>query len=242
MLAIYGPRFSGTNEVSKRNWRTARIRRLRGRPLPVTWRETRREGISQSLPPETVVGEEVGDRLRRHPRSHTVGKPMQQVGRLCASQASGSAAEVPSASRQPVATVGPRFSLLLCESPATHSWLRPPAPPSGRHGWRGHSGLPRNLCTLCQLILCAWAAPQCQATGPSRPRGLADRPARQSWVRGLSGGRAQRRVDRRKLCTQRAPDSVASLPVSSPALSLSRQYSACSPPTVIRRQFSQTSL
>jgi hypothetical protein len=129
MLAIYGPRFSGTNEVSKRNWRTARIRRLRGRPLPVTWRETRREGISQSLPPETVVGEEVGDRLRRHPRSHTVGKPMQQVGRLCASQASGSAAEVPSASRQPVATVGASVFPFAMRIARYALMAAPPSPP-----------------------------------------------------------------------------------------------------------------
>jgi hypothetical protein len=62
MLTTYGPRFSGTHEGSKRNWRTARIRRLRGRALPVTWREMRREATPHSLAPEPIVGQEVGAR------------------------------------------------------------------------------------------------------------------------------------------------------------------------------------
>jgi hypothetical protein len=46
----------------------------------------------------------------------------------------------------------------------------PQRPPSGRHGWIGHSSLSRNRRSLWRPIRTAWALLLCPATGPPRPR------------------------------------------------------------------------
>lgn len=122
-------------------------------------------------------------------------------------------------SRQPVATLGasvfPFAMRIACYALMT-------APPSASQlAATARSGI--RAC-LAIAVPCASLSDMLGQHPGARPQTLPGQGdwrtgmRTQSWERGLSCGRAQRRVDRGKLSTQRAHDSVAAYTASSTAL------------------------